>query len=285
MFARIERRTLVRAALAALAVLLIASVVINVALLRRLGAYRYLNAPTSDFVAGKCGSLSLVGHWQFDESGVNDVARTPDTSGFSNHARLEMPQRPLSTFRDRLPAHVGGIDGKALEFGGRHWVAAGNNDCFATANFTFSAWIWLESVGNVPTIAGKASWPHNGWWLMTTTAGIQSADRYLDLGIAWPGGQTHVQSGYRLPLREWHHVVVAVDSERHEVQFFVDGRSVSRHRDVPTWQVNWDHDLVLGDYDGTTRWPWLGKLDDVRFYNYVLSADEARALYVQPNVR
>jgi hypothetical protein len=178
-----------------------------------------------------------------------------------------------------LPRAVQGISGTAVEFNGRQWLAAGNNDCFTSDRFTIAVWIWLDEGGTVPTIVGKSAWPENGWWLMTTTRGIQAEDHYLDLGLLWPGGRAHVESGYRVPLREWHHVVVTVDNERHEVQFFVDGKSVSRRTGVPAWHVNWDHELVIGDYDGSTRWPWIGKIDDLSFYNYVLSDEECRALY------
>src|SRR4051812_27641194 len=109
MIGRNKRRIVVRAVLAALCVLLIASAVTNVTLLRRLGTYRYLFPPTSEFVPGKCGSQSLVGHWQFDEPGGSDVRLGSDISGFSNHAQLKVPQRALSALRDRLPARVGGI--------------------------------------------------------------------------------------------------------------------------------------------------------------------------------
>ncbi|HEX2825671.1 MAG TPA: LamG domain-containing protein [Burkholderiales bacterium] len=273
------RKHLARIAVAALALLLLGSLALNVVIVQDLRVNAEPTPARSDFVAGKCSAPSLVGHWRFESlpDAVGDMAI--DDSGYSNHARLEVARLPLSRLRYSPPAQAAGIDGRAVEVSGRQWLGAGNSDCFTTERFTVAVWIWLDEVGNVPTIVGKSAWPHNGWWLMTTTRGIQADDRYLDLGVAWPGGTAHVQSGYQVPLREWHHVVVTVDNLQREVQFFVDGKLVSRHTDVPRWHVNWDHELVIGDYDGSARWPWIGRIDDLRFYNHVLSEADCVALY------
>jgi hypothetical protein len=44
--------------------------------------------------------------------------------------------------------------------------------------------------------------------------------------------------------------------------------------------VNWNHELFVGDYDGSGRWPWDGKLDEVRYYNRILSDDEIFNVFV-----
>jgi hypothetical protein len=271
------RTKIYRYVLVVLAILLIASLAGYVLLLRAFHLYEDEHPPSSAFVTGKCKTPGLVAHWTFDDI-TSDVA--PDASPSANHGRLEVGRRPLSKLRHGLPAQTLGVRGKALQFAEQQWISAGNNDCFTAEQFTFAAWVWLEQTGNAPTIAGKAAWPHNGWWLMTTSKGPQANERYLDLGISWGSGRAHVQSGYQLPLREWHHIVLTVSNTRREVQFFVDGKPYGPlHTNVPTWLVNWDHDFVVGDYDGSARWPWAGKLDDVRFYNYVLPAAESAALY------
>jgi hypothetical protein len=123
----------------------------------------------------------------------------------------------------------------------------------------------------------KSSWPfYDGWWLCSAKQGV----RDIDVGIAWGNGFTHIKSGYQLPLREWHHIAVSMDNLRHEAQFYIDGKIYgAKHKNVPNWLVNWNHDLFLGEYDGSGRWPWFGKLEDVRFYNKVLSNEEAQKIY------
>jgi hypothetical protein len=240
--------------------------------------YRADHPATTPYVAGKCTAAGLVGHWKFDEVAGG---ATPDAGPYGHHGRLALAPRAFAPLRFSPPALVPGPRGNALQFGGKQWVTAANNDCFATGQFTVAAWVWLEEAHGVPTIAAKSAASTDGWWLCTTSLGAQEAERYLDFGIAVGGGRiAHVKSGFQLPLREWHHVVASLDNTRSEAQFFIDGKPYGpKHTGVPKWSVNTSHDFMIGEYDGSARWPWRGKLADVRFYNYVLSADEARALF------
>jgi len=48
---------------------------------------------------------------------------------------------------------------------------------------------------------------------------------------------------------------------------------------VNKWLTNWNHDMFIGGYDGSGRWPWFGKLDDVRYYNTILTPEEIFSIY------
>jgi hypothetical protein len=233
------------------------------------------NPPVSLVNAEKCSVKGLVAHWRFDE--IIDGA-TPDSSDQYNIGRFKYWFRDQTRFVFGAPKVIKGMDGNGLEFGGKQWVSGGNNSCFATETFTISAWVWQDRDDMVvPTIMSKSSWPsYDGWWLCSATQGV----RDIDIGIAWGNGYTHIKSGYQLPLREWHHIAVSMDNFRHEAQFYIDGKIYgAKHKNVPNWLVNWNHDLFLGEYDGSGRWPWFGKLDDVRFYNKVLSNEEAQQIF------
>jgi hypothetical protein len=264
----------------AAAIVLGASLALNVAALRQLVAYRHLQPPEASYRAGVCPDRGLVAHFAFDEihgrSTPNAAGPVPGT--------LHTAVAPLTRFLYGDARLVPGRVGQALELRARQWVAAGNNDCFTSDQISLAAWIWQETDDprdtEVPTIVSKSHWPVDGFWLATTTKGLQKESRYLDLGIAWGSGYAHVESGYLLPLREWHHVAVAMDNTRHEVQFYVDGKPEGPlHEHVPAWLTNWDHELLVGDYDGSCRWPWYGKLDDVRVYNRVVTAGEVATIY------
>jgi hypothetical protein len=243
--------------------------------------YRSTHPPTTPFISGKCAGPGLVAHWKFDEVAGG---LTPDAGPYAHHGKLALAPRALAPLRFDHPKLVPGAHGHALEFGGKHWVSAPNNDCFAAERFTVAAWVWLAEAEGVPTIAAKSTLGQNGWWLCTTSKGAQDDDRFLDFGIAIGAeNNMHVPSGYQLPLREWHHVVASLDNTRGEAQFFIDGKPYGAKRTgIPKWLVNRDHDFFVAEYDGSARWPWKGKLDDVRFYNFVLGADEVHALYSQP---
>ncbi|HEB54840.1 MAG TPA: LamG domain-containing protein [Gammaproteobacteria bacterium] len=252
--------------------------------------YKADNPVTTLPSSGDCLAEGLVAHWKFDDViGKN----TPDNTGLNNNGEFRFWFHELTRFVFGAPGVVEGVDRKGLEFRGRQWVSGGNNRCFNVEKFTIAVWVWQQddNVKNrviVPTIMAKSSWPYDGWWLCSTTEGIggETKSREIDLGIAWGSGFTHVKSGYQLPLREWHHVAVSMDNTRNEVQFYIDGKPYGDMQSgVQSWLVNWNHDLFIGEYDGSGRWPWHGKLDDVRFYNRILSREDVYAIYTKVHRR
>jgi hypothetical protein len=44
---------------------------------------------------------------------------------------------------------------------------------------------------------------------------------FIDISIAWGNDCARVKSGYQLPIRECHHIVVSMDNIRHEAQFYI----------------------------------------------------------------
>ncbi len=227
----------------------------------------------------RCPAQGLVAHWTMDA--VNGQLINDD-SPLGHHARMAVLPGPLADRRHPAVQLAPGRMMHAASFQGRQWLAAGNSDCFNAEAITVAAWVWQEDdVGIVPTIAAKSAWPFSGWWLCTTSEGSHGPDkRMLDFGISWGRSHTHVRSGYQLPLREWHHVVAMLDNTRQEAAFYVDGQLQGQvHTNVPKWLVNWDKELFVGEYDGSGRWPWRGKLDDVRIYNTPLTADAVKAIY------
>jgi hypothetical protein len=239
--------------------------------------YQVNNPPVTPFISDRCYNQGLVAHWKLDEI---THGTTPDASSEGNVGVIGIPLGPLARYRFKSPPVVPGRLDNAFELQTRQWVLAENSGCFSTDVVSVMAWVWMESTAYVPTIAAKSSWPSDGWWLSTTTAPPFSQNRFLDLGIAWGSGMTHVQSGYQMPLREWHHVAVTMDNTRHEVQFFIDGKLYGRkHTGVHPWTVNYKSPFTIGDYDGTGRWPWHGKIDDVRVYNRVATDKEIAATF------
>ncbi len=258
---------------------LVGSLIFNVVTVRELVVYRERQPPEAPFKTGVCTGSGLVAQFRFDEI---HGRTTPNAAG-GVPGILRTKVAPISRFLFGDARLVEGKVGKAVELRARQWIAAGNNDCFTTDALSLAAWIWQETDDprdtEVPTIMAKSHWPFDGWWLASTTKGFQKESRFIDVGIAWGSGYTHVESGYQLPLKEWHHVAVALDNPRHEAQFYVDGKPWGpRQTGVPAWVTNWDHELLIGDYDGSCRWPWYGKLDDVRVYNRLVTAEEVAAM-------
>ncbi len=263
-----------KVAIVVLGICLLSSIIISFLVLKKFIDYRKWIPPVTTPDAGVCEKSGLVAYWKFDKI-VGDS--TPDANGkYNGQFQAYLNINHVSDFLYGFPKLVEGKKGKALQFNGKQWVSGGNRSCFNVEKFTVALWVWQDNDKyKVPTIIAKSSWAgYDGWWLCTTN------DRFLDLGIAWGNGFVHVESGYRLPLKEWHYVAVSVNNIDHEVQFYVDGLPYGKkHTNVHKWLINWNHDLFIGGYDGSGNWPWHGRLDDVRFYSKILSPKEILAIY------
>jgi len=238
--------------------------------------YSSNNPSITIYDSNKDSSSGLVSHWQFDKKSNHF---TPDISGNQNHGSLRSHNNFKLLFGE--PDIVTGKVNGALEFNGKQWVSGKNLKAYNTDYFTISVWVWREhDDAKVPTIMAKGSWPYDGWWLCT-----KPYTKFIDMGVAWGEAFTHIESGYELPLKEWHHIAVTMNNSDHEIQFFIDGLPFGKkHQNVHEWLINWNHDLFIGEYDGSARWPWFGKLDDVRYYNVILSEDEIYKIYSGENI-
>ncbi len=255
--------------MAGLLVLMICIIIIITFVFRR---YYINNPPITKRVKTETIKPGLVAHWPFDEV-ENNI--TFDRSQNKNHGILNSRFGLNLIFG--LPSKVKGKIGTALKFDGKQWVSCGNKKHYNSNIFTIATWVWREhNNSSVPTIMAKSSWPsYDGWWLCT-----KPGTKYIDMGIAWGDTYTHVESGYELPIKEWHHISVTMNNLTHEIQFFVDGVPFGlKHQNVHEWLINWNHEMFIGDYDGSGRWPWFGKLDDVRYYNKILTPEEIFSIY------
>ena len=215
----------------------------------------------------------LVSYWKFDDL---KERVTYDYSGNENHAILKSYLG--FGFLYGYPSLIEGKDDNALEFNGTSWVSGMNLNQYNINRFSVSVWVWMDDdqTNDVPTIMAKGNWSTlDGWWLCT-----KPGTRFVDMGIAWGESFKHIESGFELPLKEWHHIAVVMDNVDNEIQFYIDGLPYGqKHTGVNKWLINWNHDLYIGDYDGTGRWPWVGRLDEVMFFNRKLTDIEVYEIY------
>jgi len=243
--------------------------------------YRTINPPLTYAEKSNCTIEGLVFHWKLD-SFDNGITKDESVNGITGVQQAFFNNKYISKLFYKPPVLVEGKVGKALNFNGESWISAGNKSCYNTDKFTISMWVWQDGDSDIymPTLMAKSSWHgssdgYDGWWLCTTPN-----EHYVDMGIAWGNGKTHISSGYQLPLNEWHHIAVTMDNQHHTAQFYIDGKPYGElQTHVQKWLNNWNHDLLIAGYDGSGRWSWPGKIDDVRFYSIVLTADAISTIY------
>ncbi|MDO8566997.1 MAG: LamG domain-containing protein [bacterium] len=203
----------------------------------------------------------LVGYWTFDGKDTNwRTNKTNDMSGQGNHGTL------VSMSTTTSPA-VGKI-GQGLKFNGTsQYINTADLAVSPTTARAWGAWVYLEA----NTAALKVPMAHysgsNGYNLYV------DGSEQVSCGI---GTGAH-KSGYSssVPLNAWVHLFCVSDGTN--VVTYKNGVQVnSILGGTIADPVN---NLYIGNApDVSTRY-WPGRLDDVRIYNYALSAAEVLRLY------
>jgi hypothetical protein len=212
----------------------------------------------------KSEAQELIGLWHFDVVNIDssEVRTTPDSSGHGNTGTL-MP------FGSEAPL-VSGKFGEAISFSGiDQWVDCGAAvDNSITNELTLEAWIYYYGdpqrhffiLSNDYTHGTKKGYDFFLWH--TYSPGRV----YGDVGTGVVGS---VYVGMPDDL-EWHHVAVTWGGAT--VTLYVDGNPVS----TSPLSGNYS-DPGKNTYIGKFNWPSTyypnGMIDEVRIYNYALSAE------------
>ena len=219
--------------------------------------------PDGSVVSGDLWSFNtgwLIAWWKLDDGSGNTAA---DSSGNNRNGTLTGDV-----------SWVDGITGGALAFDGDgDYVDMGKNPGFDITNqITVSAWIKISAFDkDWQTIVAKGdrSWRlQRNWGENTLEFGCS--------GLVVPGtdwgqifGKTNVNDGH------WHHVAGVYDQEK--IYLYIDGSMDASATASGMIRVN-DEPVYIGENSQMTNRFWNGMIDDVRIYNYALSAEEISAI-------
>ncbi len=203
---------------------------------------------------------TLVAHYKCDED-VSINKLVADSSGLKN----KHDATAMST-----TASAAGLYAGALSFNGTSdWVNCGTwNPTEVTGQMTVSFWSkWGGSNTSWQGFIGKRDdWgAANMMWSLTCHA--QNEGRIgIESDGAWPWfGPTEVRV---LPVDQWSHVAVTFNGSAAEL--FINGHRVADPQPF-TMNGKTDSAVVFGATGFGGDDPYKGLLDDVRFYNYVLT--------------
>jgi hypothetical protein len=136
--------------------------------------------------------------------------------------------------------------------------------------FTVSGWIYPENQYArfiTPTSNGIDQW-----------VGYDATNQRLELvitEIADVNTRGQYSSIGSVPLNRWTHWAVSINDK--EIRMYINGAlnaSYTEVIDIGTWNGGWN----VGQRGNSTSW-FKGKLDDLRVYNRILTANEILALY------
>ncbi|MFH1718068.1 MAG: LamG domain-containing protein [Planctomycetota bacterium] len=212
----------------------------------------------------------LIGWWKFDEGSGTTAA---DASGHDVHGVLV--NGPVW--------RQDGVHNGCLFFDGdQAHVRITNQDSLnpAADSFTFAFWAYLEPA---PGTQGSTNWD-----LAVAKRDTGSAGYYV--GADRNQGSAD-QSGYRfmlgdtaanrkdtpylpVPLGEWVFVAAVLDRDRNAQEISVDGGQTWATTTPPPGPIAPTEDLGIGWDIGQNNYWFHGRIDDVRLYNWALSAKE-----------
>src|SRR3990167_6135641 len=124
-----------------------------------------LNGAHAATISRPTQSLGLVGYWSFDVG--KGGAKAVDMSGRGNNGTL--------TNMNTTAAWVGGKIGNALNFDGSNDFVNATKLSLGTGNFSFSAWVNLQSQTNLECVFGNdpaAGSFLNNWMVHVANTGV-----------------------------------------------------------------------------------------------------------------
>ncbi|WLD14343.1 DUF1553 domain-containing protein [Planctellipticum variicoloris] len=212
----------------------------------------------------KAGPVGLVAHFPLDEAEGPNVANAV-TGG-------------LAGLVEGKYVSAGGKLGRSLEFDGATHVSAGETGAFESdQSCSLAAWIFPTSA-EPSTVLSKMDEAnaHRGYDLILE--GGKVASHFVH---HWPDRAFKVVTKQAVSLNAWHHVLVTYDGSRKAtgLKIYVDGQP--QELDVTTNNtlddpLQTDKPFHIGRRHAAA--PFRGRIDDVRLYSAVLSAEEAAQL-------
>ena len=232
------------------------------------GATKF-NTAASNFTTGSTLTNGLVGYWTFDGSAVNwTTGIVADSSGSGNNGTIVAMSTTSSPAAGKL--------GQALNFNGSNSYVGISAGVPLPGDATICAWVNARSLGNRAIVDREDVTAHE-YELYSFASG--------KIGIGWDTNLAKFRETTNVVLTTgvWYHVCATRTSDGLTAHIYINGSEPALDPitggTIPTMGV-------AGTYIGDelpsgcgATCVWDGKLDDVRLYNRILNASEAKQLY------
>ncbi len=206
----------------------------------------------------------LVGYWKFDESATTSGAI--DASGNGN----------TGTYYGDASTTAGKYGNGGSFNGTDDGIYAGSDSSLDNlTNKTICAWLKPDSLGD-QYIIGKDQGTGMIGWNLYYQSGIAF---YQQFDVSY----LIATMNYDFATGIWHYICVTYDGKTNleNLKFWANGLEVSYVvYDFPSGDISDDssHNLMIGMVEDT-NYEFNGKMDEIRIYNRILSANEIRKLY------
>ena len=216
----------------------------------------------------------MVGHWSFDDGGGTNIL---DSSGLANHGTIVNLQTNTWTQ---------GIHGSALYFGGitgadSTYVAVPDAPSLHIAgDISFAAWVRCDDINRDAPIVAKEGDGRLCFWFGAFGAGSEGGGPgNFGILLDEDGNQPwtiYDRSQGNLPQGQWVHLASARSGST--ISHYVNGQLLPQTGTfVGPIHIS-DAFLAIGENSLYNFTSFKGVIDEVRLYNYALSATEVQAL-------
>jgi hypothetical protein len=229
-------------------------------------------------------------HWKFDECQGTTIG---NSSGLGNTGTITIgssgTQTQAGTCNTSGTAWANGITGKlnnSLNFDGTDdYVDLGNTTVLTdlpTRDMSVSAWIYDgQTANNWSTIISKFNSTFGrGWSLRTFSDG--SNNRYLRFNAYSSTPAVFESSAGTIPQNTWTHVVAVWNATTKTATLYINAKQPTYQTQttgVGTYTTDAADSARIGCQHSSCLQFMKGQIDDVRIYNYALSATQVKNVY------
>ena len=221
----------------------------------------------------------LVGHWALDETSGAEVV---DSTSFNNNGLI---QNYSST--ERIPGRIN----SGLDFtGSNSFVRVPFSNAYYFTPGSFSLAFWLRADTTPGNIVKKQVYFYEGQYPDSTADQEKNIELSFDpvapaINFSVFDQKTQSKSSAsadNIITGTWIHLIAVRDAENGFIRLYLNGKLISSRSDA-TGVLELKGDLFFGAGKNETDIV-RGQLDDIRLYNYVISANEISRLYQMGNI-
>ncbi len=211
--------------------------------------------------------------WEKEVAGRSDLDWTV-SQGLE--ARFALDANSSKQVKSQHPTqYVSGRIGQAVRLDGRQGLDLGKVVALTQSHkISFGAWVYPREVQN----GGILSIMQDDFRAEDFSLHLKDNKVQISFGQRWLDDSIRLETHRSLPVNQWHHVMVTHDGSQRSpgLKIYVNGelQEVNVLFDRFTGTVESDHPLRVGV--GAEQAYFVGLIDDVRYYNRVLSPQEVQ---------
>ncbi|MCD9856001.1 T9SS type A sorting domain-containing protein [Epilithonimonas sp. JDS] len=260
----------------------------------RIDASNAKGVATGDVWTFKALTPSLVGHWPFQEAPL-EGEKIADVTNYANEGLLDVAYDNANV---RVPGKENNAINLATAPSNMYITSIPDQDHIRFDRNSFTVSFWMKAPPNmIPTSSATSLYVLcKGSFTKNNTTGATGKRFNVEI----KGGQLRFAIDDDVTKKEitssiakyftdnWVHVVIMRDIVSHKMRIYTDGVLITEGDETAVTGIGEASDLIIGnigelEFKATTNAPapYKGAFDELKMFNYALTASEVQNLYNQ----